>query len=68
MWLISYRPGADMSTAAGTAQQVSVTGATLGPRLRLPAGYVIDQATRAGLLLAQERHWPRWISPASPRT
>ena len=68
MWLISYRPGADMSTAAGTAQQVSVTGATLGPRLRLPAGYVIDQATRAGLLLAPERHWPRWISPASPRT
>jgi len=54
LWLVSYRRGADMSAAAGTAQQVSVTGATLGPRLRLPAGYVIDQGTRAGLLLVQE--------------
>lgn len=55
LWLVSYRPGADMSTAAGTAQEVSVAGAALGPRLRLPAGYVINQGTRAGLLLAQEQ-------------
>jgi hypothetical protein len=54
LWLVSYRRGADMSTAAGNAQEVSVTGATLGPRLRLPAGYVIDQGTRTGLLLVQE--------------
>jgi hypothetical protein len=54
LWLVSYRRGADMSTAAGEAQEISVTGATLGPRLRLPAGYVIDQGTRAGLLLVQE--------------
>ena len=54
LWLVSYRRGADMSTAVGNAQEVSVTGATLGPRLRLPAGYVIDQGTRAGLLLVQE--------------
>jgi hypothetical protein len=54
LWLVSYRHGADMSTAAGNAQEVSVTGAALGPRLRLPAGYVIDQGTRAGLLLVQE--------------
>lgn len=47
LWLVSYRRGADMSTAAGNAQEVSVTGATLGPRLRLPAGYVIDRGTRA---------------------
>jgi hypothetical protein len=51
LWLVSYRRDADMSTAAGNAQEVSVTGATRGPRLRLPAGYVIDQGTRAGLLL-----------------
>lgn len=51
LWLVSYRRGADMSTAVGSAQEVSVTGATLGPRLRLPAGYVIDWGTRAGLLL-----------------
>jgi hypothetical protein len=55
LWLVSYQPGADTSTAAGTAQEVSVTGAALGPRLRLPAGYVISQGTRAGLLLAQEQ-------------
>ena len=51
LWLVSYRPGADLSTAVGTAQQVSVTGVTLGPQVRLPAGYVIDRGTRAGLLL-----------------
>ena len=54
LWLVSYRRGADMSTAVGNAQEVSVTAATLGPRLRLPAGYVIDRGTRAGLLLVQE--------------
>ena len=54
LWLVSYRRGADMSTAVGDAQEISVTGATLGPRLTLPAGYVIDQGTRAGLLLVQE--------------
>ena len=54
LWLISYRRGADMSTAAGNAQEISITGAALGPRLRLPAGYVIDQGTRAGLLLVQD--------------
>lgn len=58
LWLVSYRPGADMGTAAGTAQEVSVTGAALGPRLRLPAGYVINQGTRAGLLLAHEHPGP----------
>lgn len=53
LWLISYRRGADMSTAVGNAQEVRVNGAALGPPLRLPAGYVIDQGTRAGLLLVQ---------------
>ncbi len=54
--LASFNEGvaADMSAAAGTAQEVSVTGSALGSRLRLPAGYVIDQATRAGLLLVPE--------------
>jgi len=56
VWLTSYPPGATVSTAAGTAREVSVTGAPLGPRLRLPAGYVIDQATDRGLLLAAVAH------------
>jgi hypothetical protein len=54
VWLVSYRRGADMSMVVGTAQEVSVTGAALGPRLRLPPRYVIDRGTRAGLLLVQE--------------
>jgi hypothetical protein len=43
---------ADPRTAAGTAQEVSIAGAPLGPQLRLPAGYLIEQATDRGLLLA----------------
>ncbi len=52
VWLTTYRPGADMSTAAGFAREVSVVGVPLGPQLRLPAGSVIVQATDRGLLLA----------------
>lgn len=52
VWLTSYPPNADTSTAAGTAREVSVTGAALGPQLTLPAGYLIDRATVRGLLLA----------------
>jgi hypothetical protein len=52
LWLTSYPPGADMSTAAGTAQEISVTSTSAGPRLRLPAGYAIYQGTDRGLLLA----------------
>jgi hypothetical protein len=52
LWLTRYPPGADTRTAAGTAQEVSVGGAPLGPPRRLPAGFVIDQATERGLLLA----------------
>jgi hypothetical protein len=52
LWLTSYPPGASMSTAAGTAQEVSVAGAPAGPRVRLPAGYVIYRGTDRGLLLA----------------
>jgi len=52
MWLTSYSPGTDTPQGAGTAQEVSATGASLGPRLTLPAGEVIEQATDRGLLLA----------------
>jgi hypothetical protein len=51
VWLVRYRAAARMPATAGTAQQVSVSGAALGPRRRLPRGYVIDQGTAAGLLL-----------------
>lgn len=51
LWLTSYPPGADLSTAAGAAHEVSAAGAPLGPVVRLPAGYVILRATGRGLLL-----------------
>jgi len=57
LWLTSYPPGADPGTAAGTAREVSIAGRPLGPQLRLPAGYLIEQGTGRGLLLA----------PAAPR-
>jgi hypothetical protein len=52
LWLTSYPLGADASSAAGTAREVSLAGAPLGAPVRLPPGYVIDQATDRGLLLA----------------
>jgi hypothetical protein len=52
LWLTSYPLGADPGTAAGTAREVSLAGAPLGAPVRLPPGYVIDQATDRGLLLA----------------
>ena len=52
LWLISYPPDAEPRTAAGMAQEVSITGRPLGPQLRLPAGYLIEQGTDHGLLLA----------------
>jgi hypothetical protein len=56
VWLTSYPPGTNMTTTAGTAREVSVTGAALGPQVRLPAGFVIDRATSRGLLLAPTAH------------
>jgi hypothetical protein len=52
LWLTSYPPDAEPRTAAGTAREVSITGRPLGPQLRLPAGYLIEQGTDHGLLLA----------------
>jgi hypothetical protein len=52
LWLTSYPPDAEPRTAAGMAQEVSITGRPLGPQLRLPAGYLIEQGTGGGLLLA----------------
>ena len=52
LWLTSYQPDADPSTAAGTAREFTISGQPLGPQFRLPAGYLIEQATDRGLLLA----------------
>jgi len=58
VWLTSYPPTADADTAARTAREVSAAGRPLGAPVTLPSGYVIDQATDRGLLLAP-------ISPGS---
>jgi len=52
LWLTSYPPDAEPRAAAGIAREVSITGRPLGPQLRLPAGYLIEQGTDRGLLLA----------------
>jgi hypothetical protein len=52
VWLTSLPPDADAGTATGIAREVSVTGRPLGSPVTLPPGYVIDQATDRGLLLA----------------
>jgi hypothetical protein len=52
LWLTSYPPGADPRTAAGVAREVSITGQQLGPQFNLPTGYLIEQGTSRGLLLA----------------
>jgi hypothetical protein len=52
LWLTSYPPDAEPRTAAGMAHEVSITGRPLGPARRLPAGYLIEQGTGRGLLLA----------------
>jgi hypothetical protein len=52
LWLTSYFPTANNATAtAGTAREVSPTGAQLAPPVTLPRGSIIDQATDRGLLL-----------------
>jgi hypothetical protein len=72
LWLTSYAADADPGTAAGTAREVSIAGAPLGPQLRLPAGYLIKQATDRGLLLAPVAPRPgamadRLWDPAAPQ-
>jgi hypothetical protein len=72
VWLTSYPLGINMNTAAGTAREVSITGALLRPQVRLPSGYVIDQATDRGLLLAAVSQQPgtavyKLWDPAAPQ-
>jgi hypothetical protein len=52
LWLTAYLPGANISAASGTTQEVTVAGQGVGPPSQLPPGYVIDRAVNGGLLLA----------------
>jgi hypothetical protein len=57
VWLTSYALGANTIAVAGTAREASATGALTRP-IRLPSGYVIDQGTDRGLLLAPVSEQP----------
>jgi hypothetical protein len=72
-WLTSYRPGANMSTAAGAAREAGDTGAPERSRpVRLPPGYAIVRGTDRGLLLAPVSQPPGTAAyllwdPSAPR-
>jgi len=52
VWLMSYpRTITDMATASAYVQLFSTTGPALGPRYRLPAGYILDRGVGGYLLL-----------------
>src|SRR6516162_671504 len=56
VWLMSYpRTITDMATASAYVQLFSTTGPALGPRYRLPAGYVLDRGVGRYLLLTPLR-------------
>lgn len=57
VWLTSYPPGANMTTASGTAREAGAAGASPRP-VRLPPGYAIVQGTVRGLLLAPVSQQP----------
>lgn len=76
LWLTSYPVNAALSSTAGTAREVSLAGVPLAAPVRLPAGWVIRQATDRGLLLAPVNPQPGmtvyklWdaAAPAASRT
>jgi hypothetical protein len=52
VWLMAYpRPRDDIAGTSASAQLISTAGRPLGPRYRLPAGYLIDRGVGEYLLL-----------------
>jgi hypothetical protein len=59
VWLITFRrSGDDIFTTPARAQQVTTAGRPAGPRLWLPAGYLIQRAVGGDLLLAPVSQGP----------
>jgi hypothetical protein len=53
LWLVTYpRPSDDIVTTSASAQLVSTAGRPLGPRYRLPAGYLVNSGVGEYLLLS----------------
>ena len=70
VWLVSYRRSTDnWRTTPARVQLVSTTGQPLGPRYRLPAGYLLDRGVGNYLLLYSVRARPPYVSELwDPRT
>ncbi len=59
LWLMRYRrASANPGTSSATAQEVTTDGRLAGPPRKLPAGYLIQRAVGASLLLAQASQGP----------
>jgi hypothetical protein len=63
VWLITFqRSGADITTTPALAQEVTTAGRPLGPRYRLPAGYLFRRAAGGDLLLAPVSEGPGTVT------
>ena len=63
VWLITFqRSGADITTTPALAQEVTTGGRPLGPRYRLPAGYLFRRAVGGDLLLAPVSEGPGTVA------
>ena len=63
VWLITFpRSGADITTTPAFAQEVTTAGRPLGPRVRLPAGYLTRRAVGGDLLLARVSQGPGTVT------
>ena len=59
VWLVTFRRSSDNTgTTPARARQVTTAGRPAGPRLRLPAGYLIQRAVGGDLLLAPVSQGP----------
>ena len=70
VWLVSYPRSTDnWRTTPARVQLVSTTGQPLGPRYRLPGGYLLDRGVGNYLLLNSVRTGPPYVSELwDPRT
>ncbi len=63
VWLITFRrSGVNIGTTPARAQEVTTAGRPLGPRVRLPAGYLSQRAVGGDLVLAPVNQGPGTVT------
>ena len=70
VWLAAYPRAIARLTGSSTAQLVSTTGRPLGPRYRLPAGYLLGSGVGSYLLLVNNEDQNLsvlWVPATGPR-